>query len=122
VGLGLLSYGYGIGTQVWRKDKRIQPHFELVARQVMDLNNKNNPLNLNAKLEPSLSIRLGKKRPSIVIGPSLNMMISDGVLQNQDSESGKTMGFRESYTPIYGDVTSEIEVHFWVGARLGIRI
>ena len=122
VGLGLLSYGYGIGTEIGPEDKRVHLNLETMARQFMDLNNKANPLNLNVRFEPSLNIKLGKKRPAIVLGPSLNLLISGGNIQNQDAESGKTMGFRDSYPPIYDEVTGKVETDFWVGAKLGIRI
>ncbi|MDA7744826.1 hypothetical protein N8911_01875, partial [bacterium] len=122
VGLGLLSYGYGIGTEIGPQEKRVHINLETMARQVLDLNNKQSPLNLNVRFDPTLNIRLGDKRPAIVLGPSLNLMVSDGVLQNQNSENGKTMGFRDSFPPVYGDVNSTVEVHFWVGAKLGIRI
>ncbi len=122
VGLGLFSYGYGIGSEIGPNDKRIHLNLELLARQIVDINNEQSPLNLNVHLDPTLNVRIGKKRPAIVFGPTLNAIISTGNIQNQDPDVGKTMSFRDSYPPIYDELDGTYDVNFWIGAKLGIRI
>jgi len=122
VGINTWSYGYGIGTELGKKEKRAHVHFELLSRQIIDPSNEKQPLFLDSKFEPSLSIRLGKKRPSIVFGPSFHVLISTGTLQNQNPETGKTLNAIESYPNIYNNPNGRMELDFWTGAKIAVRI
>ena len=122
VGLPIYSLGYGIGTEIGKPEKRVHTNLEVLARQVRDPNNKSTPFNLDWKFEPSLSVRIGKKRPSIVFGPSLHIMFSNGTLANTNSADDKTFRPRSSYPPIYDAVSGPLEADFWVGAKFGVRI
>lgn len=122
VGMDLYSVGYGIGTELGKADKRLHANLELLGRQVNDPNNQKFPFNMDIKFEPSLNYRLGKKRPNLVFGPSVHMMVSSGTLANTNAVDGKAFQPRSAYPNVYDAVSGIVEFDFWIGAKLGIRI
>lgn len=121
-GIKTWSYGYGIGSELGKKEKRLHVNLELSTRQIYDPLKETQPLFLDSKFEPSLSLRLGKKRPSIVLGPSFHLLVSNGTLQNQDPERGKTLDYIESFPTIYNNPEGRISLDLWTGIKLGLRI
>lgn len=121
-GITTWSYGYGIGSELGKKEKRIHLNLEFSTRQIVDPLKETKPLFLDNKFEPSISFRLGKKRPSIVFGPSFHLLVSNGTLQNQDPERGKTLDSFKSFPSIYNNPEGRVSLDLWTGVKLGIRI
>jgi hypothetical protein len=121
-GIKTWSYGYGIGLELGKKEKRLHVNLELSTRQIFDPLKQTQPLFLDNKFEPSLSFRLGKKRPSIVLGPSFHLLVSTGTLQNQDPEKGKTLEYVQSFPNIYNNPEGRVTLDLWTGIKLGVRI
>jgi len=124
VGLNnLFSYGYGIGCDLGKPEKRVHTNLELSATQFVHFTNPDPALNLNIRFNPHVSIRLGKKRPSIVAGPSVNMMIQSGTLQNTNPDNGEFLTPRGGFIPVYQSVPAgQTVLTMWVGGKIGLRI
>lgn len=114
--VNLLSLGYGLGTTFRPPEKRVQIHLETMARQFVDRDNDVRGTNLNLRLEPSLSIKIGRKRPSFVLGPSVNLLVQDKELLSAMPEQPYP------YPPIFAGQSSNIALRYWIGAKCGLRI
>ncbi|GAB5539508.1 MAG: hypothetical protein Salg2KO_16110 [Salibacteraceae bacterium] len=119
-GLDLWSYAYGAGTQLGKPLKRINYNIELIGRSFLHIGRPNNQLALNPRLDLNMNIRLGKKRPSIIVGPSINLLIADHALQSPESDVPAAPP--SSYPKVYDPVNGKVEVDFWIGGKFGLRI
>ncbi|NQV53943.1 MAG: carboxypeptidase regulatory-like domain-containing protein [Flavobacteriales bacterium] len=120
-GLSIFSYGYGFGTDIGDPENRMHLHLEFLVRQLDHLAKPKHVLNLNLKFDPSISIRLGKKRPTLVFGPSFNLLFRNGLLQNTDTDNGAVLVDIPSQPPIFKPMEGVFDGRAWLGGRLGLR-
>lgn len=121
-GMLLYSAGYGVGTEFKTKAERVTWNLELMARSVSEFRNNNSDLNLDCILKPLMAVRLGKKRPYLVFGPSLHIYVQNATPQNIDISEGPVTLIDNAYPPIFAPVTSRTRVTAWPGFDLGLRI
>lgn len=122
-GIELFSAGYGIGTELpAKKFQRLTWNLDLLARSVSVLNNENSSFNLDCQFNPQLAIRIGKKRPFIVLGPSLHLYLQDTTPQNTNPADGPVQLVKNNYPPIFEPLKGDFRVSFWPGFKLGLRV
>lgn len=119
-GLSMWSYSYGIGTQLGQAKKRVNYNLELKACSFMHVAGPNNHLLLNPLFDPLMNIKLGQKRPSLMIGPTFNLLIADRALNSL--ASGEVKGASPNYPSVYDPVDTLVEVDFWIGGKIAFRI
>lgn len=79
-GDGYYAFGYGFGTVIKTKKKKVHHNLELLATQIGGIEKNQNPsnsknLNLMNQLRWSMDIRVGRST-SLFFGPTFNLMVS----------------------------------------------
>jgi len=94
---GHYAFGYGFGTFIRTKKKRLSHNLELLATQIKDIKNiertevaSTKKLNLLSQFRWTIDYRVGR-RTSIFFGPTFNVMFSKLVNQTTN-EYGKLNG------------------------------
>ena len=122
---GHYAFGYGFGTFIRTKKKRLSHNLEILATQVMDISRpadlggqSSKKLNLLNQFRWTIDYRVGRKT-SIFIGPTINVMVSKLVDQTTNEYALDIL----PYT-IFEHVSLDVEPTYlagWVGINAGIR-
>jgi len=122
---GHYAFGYGFGTFIRTKKKRLSHNLELLATQIKDIKNiertevaSTKKLNLLSQFRWTIDYRVGR-RTSIFFGPTFNVMFSKLVNQTTNEYALDIL----PYT-IFEQVSVNAEPTYlagWVGINAGIR-
>ena len=122
---GHYAFGYGFGTFIRTKKKRLSHNLEILATQIMDIDRpadlggqSSKKLNLLNQFRWTIDYRIGR-RTSLFFGPTINVMVSKLVDQTTNEYALDIL----PYT-IFEQVTLDVEPTYlagWVGINAGIR-
>jgi len=122
---GHFGFGYGFGTFIKTKNKRLSHNLEILATQIVDINRptdlgiqSSEKLNLLNQFRWTIDCRIGR-RTSLFVGPTFNLMVSKLVDQTTNEYALDIL----PYT-IFEQVTLDVNPTYlagWVGINAGIR-
>ncbi|MFK8009055.1 MAG: hypothetical protein AB8H03_22015 [Saprospiraceae bacterium] len=122
---GHYAFGYGFGTFIRTKKKRLSHNLEILATQILDVDRpadlgapSSKKLNLLNQFRWTIDFRIGRQT-SLFFGPTFNVMVSKLVDQTTNEYALDIL----PYT-IFEQVTTDIEPTYlagWVGFNAGIR-
>lgn len=121
-GLHMYSYGYGFGLEMGPAENRVHLCLEPGVRQYGDFENNKHPLNLNIHLDPLITVKLNKKNSQLVFGPTFNLFVQTGAIQNTDPTRSGVLQVDKSYPAVFDPVQGVIELENWIGFKLGVSI
>jgi hypothetical protein len=122
---GHYAFGYGFGTFIQTRNKRLGHNLEILATQIKDIKRpadlgapSTKKLNLLNQFRWTMDYRIGR-RTSLFIGPTINVMVSKLVDQTTNEYALDILP-----NTIFDHVTPDLEPTYlagWVGINAGIR-